>query len=107
MYNVKQLLGQQKSLNIRTVLDWPAVQSMSQHGGYSTVHRESQRDMNRQLAEALNVSYTETPGERGLELSAKIYVFTPEEILELLGQAYELGTKAVKPRPNYSNKEIS
>ena len=105
MYNIKQLLGQQKALHVNTALSWQAVQSMSQSGNYQIVHQESQRAMNRQLAEILCISYTETPGEQGLELSAKIYVFTPEEILELLGQAYELGTQAVRSRPVYSVRE--
>lgn len=110
-YQLKQLQGQQSQQLLTTTYEfsWQHVQQLAQAGHYDELVLQSKQALTRRLANEIldKVAYTETPQEDALQLRFRVYVHSPNELQELLGKAYDLGANAVKPRPNYSNKEIS
>ena len=110
-YQLKQLQGQQSPHLLTTTYEftWQYIQQLAQAGHYEALLNQSKQALAQRLATEIlaKVPYTETPLEDGLQLQFRVYVHSPAELAELLGKAYDLGASAVRPRPNYSNKEIS
>lgn len=108
MYSLKQLLGQQdpQLLQAKMVLSWTLVQQMRDE---AVILHESQKALAHKLsAEILKTStITQREVDSGLQFGVQVYVYNRDQLQELLGQAYDLGKMAVKPRPNYYNSEIS
>ena len=104
-YEIKQLLGKHdpKLLRIRQQISWPAVNSMAQRGEFEHIKNYIKRQMAQQLANAIPLNVTETSTQEYLQLDAQVYTFEKDELLALATECYNLGSKASRPLPTFSD----
>ena len=107
-YDIKRLLGQQdpKLLKVQQTISWQLVQSMRDD---SVIDYESRRALASVLSLEIlkHAEVAQYNREDGLRFHVETYVYSPDNLEKLLGEAYNLGQMAVKPRPNYYNNEIT
>jgi hypothetical protein len=98
-YNIKRLLGKHdpKLLRVQHQISWAAVQSMSQSGDFEIMKRHIKQNMSERLADVIPLHITETCLDDSLQLTARVYAFSPPELLALLEECYSLGSEDAKP----------
>ena len=94
-YNIKRLLGRHdpKLLKVQHQISWESVQSMSQSPDCEIMKRHIKQNMAEKLADAIPLNITETSLQDSLQLEARVYAFSPPELLALLEECYSLGSR--------------
>jgi hypothetical protein len=92
-YNMKRLLGKHvpKLLKVQHQISWAAVQVLS--GDFEIMKRHIKQNMAERLADVIPLRITETSLQDSLQLTARVYAFSPPELLALLEDCYSLGSE--------------
>lgn len=102
-YNIKRLLGRHdpKLLRVQHHIPWAAVQGMS--GDFEIIKRHIKHSMADRVADVIPLRITETSLQDSLQLEARVYAFSPPELLALLEDCYNLGSQDARAMPSSLN----
>ena len=91
-YDLRELLGKQdpKLLHAQYITSWELVQQMRDT---KYVESDAKRALTIKLADKIleTVPVTQTNTDEGLRFRVKVFIYTPEELEDLLEKAYNRG----------------
>ena len=74
---------------------------MSQSGDFEIMKRHIKQNMAERLADVIPLRITETSLQESLQLEARVYAFSPPELLALLEDCYSLGSQDARAMPTF------